>query len=487
MSDELIAKLAQEIANLMPGQRTKTVGSTPTATYGHGDGGLFSYPGLSKPMFSAMLLPKLGLQAMLPVTWSTDTNPLYGIITGVTATTGSEPTGVCDDPPVAGLTKLCMHSFVFGRQTRMTPVFDIDRVGKFTNRGEFNDFVLYGNPFREANPNVPSGSGAMSVEQVARNELGKVLFEFGTAWARDFAALTYTGNPTNNTAGGGYKEFYGLDILINTGYQDAETGTLCPAADSIVVSFGDVDVETNGNEFVRQLTNIIRRLRHIAGRAGLSPVNWQIAMSPDLFYQVTEVWPVNYSTFRGLSSLTGLTNVSFNIDSNFVNGMRDAMRGDLYNYTGQYLMVDGAPMPVKLDDAIAITDNGDGSFTSDIYIVPMNVLSNTPVTYWEYFNYDEAGSMEFTRVFAPGDTYYTTDGGRFLWHKKPPTNFCVQMLAKTEPRLMLLTPYLAARLTDVRYSPIEPVRSPFTTSNYFKNGGRTNRSGYGPSFYSPTR
>lgn len=486
MYDDLIAKLAQEISDKLGGQRTKAVGSTPTATYGHGDGGLFSYPGLSQPMFSAMLLPKLGLQSKLPVNWSKDTNPLYGIITGVTATTGDNPSGVCDDPPIAGLTKLCMHSFVFGRYSRMTPIFDLDRIGKFTNRGEFNDFVLHGNPFREPNPNVPSQTGMASMEQVARNELGKVMFEFGTAWARDFAAQTYTGNPTNNTAGGGYKEFYGLDILINTGYRDAETGTLCPAADSIVVSFGNQEVELFGNELVLQITNIIRRLRHIAARAGLSPVQWQIAMTPDLFYQITEIWPVNYSTFRGLTSLAGLTNVNFNIDSNFVNGMRDQMRGDLYNYTGQYLMVDGSPMPVVLDDAIAITDNGDGSFTSDIYVVPMTVVGNTPVTYWEYFNYDMSGSMEFSQLFAPGDTYYTTDGGRFMWHKKPPTNFCIQMLAKTEPRILLLTPYLAARLTNVNYAPVEPIRSPFTSSNYFKDGGRTSRSGYGPSFYSPT-
>jgi hypothetical protein len=98
------------------GVRRKAVSSTPTSVYGHGPNGLFSYPGLSRPLFSAMVLPHLGLQSMLPVRWSNDMNPLYGIFTGVTATTGSEPTGVCDDPPTAGLSKLCQHSFVYGRR-----------------------------------------------------------------------------------------------------------------------------------------------------------------------------------------------------------------------------------------------------------------------------------------------------------------------------------------------------------------------------------
>src|SRR5512136_791018 len=65
---------------------TKAVGSTPTATYGHGPSGLFSSPGLSAPLFSAMILPNMGLQSILPVRPSRDANPLYGIITGVTAT-----------------------------------------------------------------------------------------------------------------------------------------------------------------------------------------------------------------------------------------------------------------------------------------------------------------------------------------------------------------------------------------------------------------
>lgn len=485
--NNLIHELAQAIGEELDSKRTKAVSSTPSATYGHGNTGLFSAPGMSQDIFSAMILPRHGLQSRLPVMGTTETNPLYGIMTGTTDSSGSNPEGVCDDPPIAGLAKLCTHTFVFGRYSRMTPVYDTDRVGQVTNRGEFTDFVLRGTPFVSSQPNVPSGTGAMSVADVARNEIAKALFEFGATWSKDFAKQIYAGNPTNNTAGGGYKEFYGLDALINTGYRDAETGVACPAADSIVVSFGDVDLALNGNQFVANTTNVMRRLRHIASNAGLAPVLWEISMHPDMFYEACSIWPINYSTFRGLTSLAGLSSVNFNIDSNFVNGMRDRMLGDLYNYTGQFLMIDGQPVSVCLDDAIDITDNGDGSFTGDVYFNPMNVIGGIPSMFWSHYKYDVAnGSLDLARQFAPADSYFATDGGRFLWHKKPPTNFCVQMLAKMEPRVMLLTPHLAARMTDVRYAPVYPVRSPFSDSNYFVDGGKTDRGDTPISYYSPT-
>lgn len=459
----------------------KDVGSTPTASYGHGPGGLFSTPGLNRPLFSAMVLPRLGLQSLLPVRPTNETNPLYGIITGVTATSGDEPTGVCDDPPVAGLTKLCIHSFVFGRYSRMTKVFDLDRVGQVTNRGEFLDLQLMNQPADISNPNNPSAPG-YDASKVAQNEIAKALFELGVAWSRDFAKKLYTGSPTNNTAGGGYKEFYGLETLVNTGYRDAETGVACPAADSIVRDFGSLNISSNAATLIRTLTNVYRNLKYLATKAGLDPVNWVITMPFSMFYEITEVWPITYMTYRALAIPTGSTNF---VDSTSIEKIREEMRGDLFNYTGQFLLIDGQKVPVMLDDAIPETDNGDGSFTSDIYFVPLTVLGNTPVTFMEYFNYDGPyGPMEMAKVFAPGDMFYTSDNGRFLWHKKPPTNFCVQLLAKTEPRMLMLTPYLAARLTNVKYAPVYHERSPFTDSGYFVDGGNTTYPA--PSLYTPT-
>jgi hypothetical protein len=476
------------LAQALIGQqtRTKAVSSTPTTTYGHGNGGLFSTPGMSRPVISAMLLPQMGLQSRLPVRPANEVNPLYGIFTGVTATTGSEPTGVCDDPPVAGLSKLCTHSFVFGRQSRMSRVLDLDRIGKITNRGEFLDYQFIGNPFQDGKvPTAPTIPGGAAMADVLNRETSKILFELAVAWSRDFAKEVYTGNPTNNTSGGGRTYYYGLDALINTGYQDAITGQACAAADSIVANFGNQNVSSNGALLVSTIASIYRRLRYIASRAGLDPVTWAITMPESLFYEITAVWPCAYNTSACQTLPSGST--QFVAASDQI-AMRDSMRGDIYARTGQYLLIDGQRVEVIIDDAVTETEGfANGTFQSSIYFVPLTIMGGAPATFFEYFNYDiTGGSMDAARLMAPGDSYYTTDDGRFFWHKKPPTNFCVQLLAKTEPRLLLLTPHLAARLTNIRYSPIAHVRSPFTDSSYFSNGGRTDFVGFGPSYRPPT-
>lgn len=469
---------------------SKVAGSTPTAQVGHGPGGLFSAPGLSRPVFSALLLPSMGLLSKLPVLPSDDTNPLFGIMTGVTATTGSNPVGVCDDPPYAGLMKLCEHQFVFGRLSRRTRVIDLDTSGKRFNRSDFTDLQLMNNPFDVGGlaltPTIPGAN----VKAALNSEVSKNLFEFAVSWSRDFIATMFTGNPANNTAGGGYKEWYGLDILINTGYRDAETGTACPAADSIVRSFGNADVRTNGALLVRTMTNMFRNLRFIASRAGLEPATWNLVMPWSLFYEITEIWPCAYMTYRCQSSGTFDVNTGAQISVSNADAMikmRDDMRGDIYARTGQYLLIDGQRVPVILDDGVAETQIAGASFRATIYFVPMTVLGGTPVTYWEYFNYDGPnGPLEMAKVMAPTDSYFTSDGGRFLWHKKPPTNFCVEMLAKTEPRVILLTPMIAARLTNVQYTPLAHERQVDPSASYYADGGKTGRDIYGPSYYSPT-
>lgn len=481
LSKQLLSDVGvKEMAN-------KAVSATPQTTWGHGNGGLFSSPALETPIFSAMLLPRTGVHATLPTFPSRNQNPLFGIFTGVTATTGSEPTGVCDDPPTSGLSKLCNHTFLFGRMARQTPVIDLTRVGLTANRGEHLDLQFMGNPFQSGTQGqVPSIPFAQGGSPMLNQEVAKTFFEFAIAWSRDFATDFYAGNPTNNTASGGRKYYYGMDILINTGYRDAETGQACAAADSIVESFGSVEVNsTNAATLVRHVTSIYRRLKYIAENAGLAPVKWVIAMKHHAFYEISEFWPIAYHTFRNTVTVNNQT--MFNLGEN-ITKMRDEMRGNIEARTGQYLLIDGEKVEVVLDDGIAETNLAGGSFSSALYFIPMTVLGSTPVTYFEHINYDMPdGAMAAAALFAPDGSYMTSDAGRFLLHKKPPTNFCVQLVGVTEPRLLLLTPHLAARLTAVKYTPFAHTRgwSP-SDSSFYVNGGRSNYIGFGPSYYSPT-
>lgn len=469
----------QIVAEAMAGQNGRTLktvpSSTPTHGIGHGVNGLFAFPGLEQDVVNAMVMPRLGLLDILPSRTSTSDNPMYGIMTGVTASTGSEPSGVCDDPPYAGLMKLCMHQFLWGRIARETRVMDIDVAGHYRNRSDFNDLQLVGNPLGGPDFYLPTVAGA-DPNQALRSEISKILFELAVAFGRDFAKLVYTGNPTNNTAGGGYKEPYGLDILINTGYRDAESGTACPAADSYVYNF-NAKVEDNGAALVARIDNIYRNLNYIADRAGLNPATWAIVMPWGLFDAITAIWPCAYLT-SGCG--TGSASTPDWVNSADQIAMRDEMRN------GEYLKIRGKNVPVILDDGISETDAG-GTFTASIYFVPLRVLGNRPVTFLEYFNMDTPGGpMDAARALAPDGSYFTTNNGRYLWHKKPPTNFCVQILAKSYWRIILETPHIAARMTNVKWTPLQHTRSwDPTVATYYVNGGGTSRTG-DKSYYTPT-
>lgn len=484
--------LAQALIALTQQATTKAVSSTPrnavSGGYAHGNGGLMSAPGLSREIFNAMLMPYVGLASRLPSFATNEQFPLYGILTGVTAGSGSNPTGVCDDPPVAGLLKLCSQTRALGRFSLQTPVFDIDRVGLRTNRGEYDDFQLVGSPFSAAGQEntAPTTMPGFNLGQALNQEVAKAMFELAVEWTRRYGPLLYTGNPTNNTSGGGYKEYRGLDALINTGYRDAETGVACPAADSLVLNFASQNVSNQATSIVQTLTSIYRRLKINARNMGLMPVKWAIVMRETLHYELTQAWPCSYATYR-CSTLGGFSAAQPNVtDSRFIMEMRDKMRGSFENRSGASLLFDGEEVEVIYDDFVTETALANGAFNSSIYFVPLTVIGGRKVTYFDYINYDGAGgALEAARAMAPNDSFFATDGGRFLWHKKPPTNFCVQALVKGEPGLVLRTPQIAARINNVAYTPLAHERDWNTSGYYFVNGGQTSRAGYGPSFFSP--
>jgi hypothetical protein len=206
------------------------------------------------------------------------TDPLDGIITGVTAGSGSNPTGVCDDPPTSGFLKLCEHSYPLGRFSLQTPVYDLSHGNRLTSRGEHTDFQIFGGPLAN-NSLGPNMGGAFGLANAANDEVAKIMFGFAVEWLRKFSQILFTGNPqTNNTSGGGYKEFYGLNMLINTGYKDAQTGQLCPAADSLVASFSNANVRTNSSLIVDAITSVYYQLMIRAAQSNLTPVKWAIVM-----------------------------------------------------------------------------------------------------------------------------------------------------------------------------------------------------------------
>lgn len=441
-----------------------------------GPGGLFGVPGLSRDVISTRVQAR-GIASALPARGSNEMQPLYPYITGFQTTTGSNPTEVCDDPKVAGPIKNCFQTAQFGRYSFQTRQFEINRAGQRTNRGEFQDLTLVNPPLvSDIGGLTTPGSGAGSRFSFL-NEMQMRMVEVGVAFQDQLVRQVYTGNPANNTSGGGYKEFPGLDILIGTTKVDAQTGTPCPSLRSDIKGFNYANISTSGGQsIVNTLTYMMRMLRHNAERMNMGGVTWAVTMRQSLFWELTAVWPCAYLTYRCLAQDN--TQTQLVIDSNDQIRMRDDMRN------GMYLMVDGVRIPVIIDDGIVEENRNDNAnipivgYASDIYVIPLTIRNGTmAATFWEYFDYSADNSaMDVARVAGYADTFFWTDAGRFLWGRKPPTNWCIQLLAKIEPRLVLLTPHLAGRITDVVYVPLQHERDAINGDDYFVDGGVTSRS-----------
>lgn len=481
---DLIEELAKALApamerqkNLQFGVKHDATGTPITTGYSHGPGGLLTFPGVDNTVFHT-IMGNRSLLGQLPTMPSVYTNPTFLTLTGVGDDTGNEKEDVCDDAPVAGLLSGCLLTSVFGRYERATPEIELNRLGQRNDRSDPLDLQLVGSPIASTGIFNTGAQGAQAPGDVLTNEVSRKFWERNISIWRLLSKQLWTGTPANNSGGGGYKEMTGLSLLVNTGHRDAETNAVCATMDSYVTSFGYQPIDGTTSDIIATFTNIYHQLYRRAELTGILPVRWVVVMRSQMFYELTSIWPCSYLSYRCAVS-PGVTGpMSVNIDANDAIAMRDAMRA------GQYLMVDGARLDVILDEGIpefSQTDNGNvasGCFSSDIYFIPMSVVGGRAVTYMEYFDY---GNPSLQSALGDGMTIGRQEGA-FLTTMRQ-TNWCVVWQTKVEPRLVMRTPWLAGRIQNVVYCPIQHEPTSFPGDPYYTApGGETARSG--PSLYS---
>jgi hypothetical protein len=452
------------LAELLKGETAKkTVGTVSNAVELHGTGALFANAGLERDIITAHIRPQ-GISTALPIYPSVYESPLYGTITGFTAETGAEAAYPCDDAPTSYM-KGCNLTAAFGRLKRDTHTIEVDRVMLQYNRGDHTDLILRGSllGLTDLTPGKLNQGQVLDVVTMAEMVMAGVNAE------RKLVTQMWQGSPLNNNAGGGYKEFPGLDSQIATGQMDAETGTLCPALDSDIKNFGWNLVDGVVLDIVEYVSMMEYYLRFNAQRMGLDPVSWVFVMRPELWFELSAIWPCRYLTHRCTDS-TG--NQTLIINDNVNVAMRDAMRN------GLYLDVNGNRYPVILDNGIYEYNNINsancpaGTYASSIYMVPLTIQGNFPVCYREHLDYRQASSDV---ALLNNMQNFWTDDGIWMWALEQ-TNFCYKLTMKTEQRIILRTPQLAGKIQQVRYGPLQHLRSPDPASPYFADGGVSLRS-----------
>lgn len=489
--DPTVLAIAETFAKLMPqnsgSPQFKATGA-PVGPYLHGPGGLFGVLGLEQPIISTHIHTGSSLGAAIPVKGGSDTaNPLFPYITGFVRSDQQEKDGVCDDPEEAGNMKTCILTTQFGRKEFKTREVEVNRIGLRRNRGEFDDLSVVNSPLVEQMAGILTQRFGLQVSNpiAAGQEMVGRIVEVGVAFQRWLCPQVYTGNPANNSAGGGYKEYAGLDLLINTGKIDAIAGSTCPSLDSLVMDYNNNDVQSSASPYniVHVLTSMFRHLKKKAEQQEMNPVQWVISMRSGLFDAIVDVWPCEYNTYRcQFTAQSGNSNAGQSLNDDFAVRMRDDMRN------GKYLLIDGARIGVITDDCIdedTAADNAAipvGGYASDIYILPLTIRGgNFMSTYFEFYDYRQDVMPNIADANA--SMWFWSDEGRFLWQIKPPYNWCIDLISKIEPRLILRTPQLAARLTNVVYTPLIHYDDPLPSQPYWVNGGIS--TGYpAPSPYS---
>lgn len=454
------------LARLMAGQgvRLKDAATSPLVVSPHGPDGLLSTYGLDPAIFNAMAMPLPGLEARLPVRRSQFRNPKFGILTGQTAATGSEPTAACATPRRPGNLKICWQTWDFGRFTMETQVVRVDNAGQLIDRSEFLDYRIVGNPWADLPSAAPQ---AANPQQALRNKYAKAMAELWTDMEREYRPVFWTGNPANTSGSEGYIEPYGLDRLVATGYRNGGGGELCPAADSYVsTALAGQTVQSNGALVVNQIVEGYRvRIKYLAEQLRLS-LTGAFVMRYGLFRALTSIWPCVYDTYRCVTAAPG-DNATIFVDGREQERMRQEMRA------GMFLLIDDERVPVIIDDSIPESILN-GSAQSDLYFVPLTV-NGEPALYLDYFDFrGPEGAQSIINEMGPAGaaSYAVSNDGRYLFHFLPPTYWCTQVAVVTYKRIILRAPFLAAKWTDLRYTfTVHEREYDPNDPYYFVNGG----------------
>jgi hypothetical protein len=440
-------------------EKEKAVGNFSAYTPLHGSGGIFSGPGLERDVITAHVRP-YGISGQLPMLPSIDQDPRFASLTGYTAEIGSQPEFACQDAPVRYV-KGCNLTARFGRVRYDTNDIDIDDVMLRVNRGDFTDLVLRGQVLGLENV-APGGlNQAQILNIVTMSEMVGV----GVAFERELNRQIWQGSFAVQN------EFPGLDVQIATGQVDADTNQACPALDSDVKNY---NYQMLSASIVTYLSTLEWYLKHNAMTMGLDPVQWVIAMRPELWFELTAMWPCAYHTTKCSPQVD--TNSTVYIDGRDNTNERDAMRN------GMYIDINGTRYPVIVDTGIFEHNNvnnanlGLGQYASTIYMIPLTITGGFPVTYREHVQFSAA---EPDRSLLRGlEDFFWTDGGRYSWAIEN-NKWCFKLAAKTEQRVILRTPQLAGRIDAVGYEPLQHLRAPQPDSPYFYDGGVSVRPGLG--------
>lgn len=397
----------------------------------------------------------------IPMFKSLNQNELIDVATGVTAGSGNNVTSACTVGPKPGALKAMQITATFGIIHISTKIFDITQAGMRRNRADI-DRVAYNNA-AVTNPWLPKVPG-IDGSDAFTSALRKEMFELGVELERNVSQVHFLGVAAteDNTYRGVARQWNGLDALIKTGWTDAVSGLVTPAADAAVYAYNaEVDgTDANGDTLVKVAIEARYAQIDRLNRLGINSV-FALVMRPDLFRALAEAWACTYATSRCTDGTAGSPVVR---DAERTRSLFDAM------VQGEYLLMDGEQQMVILDDAIPRETLGNGHYKSDIYGVALSGNGNSTL-YGEYFDManPQATELESFMAGVGGDMTTTNDGMYRVFRRV--TGGCLEFDVFARPRLITDAPFMHFRIDDVRYHANYKLNDPIPGFSGHVNGG----------------
>jgi len=409
----------------------KATGAPVENAYLYEDGGLFGRCDGPKTLVNAMVGP-IGIEGML--TW-TGTNTEREFVDALTAIveTGAEQSTPCNDCVKVQL-RACSQFFCFGRFCRQTEELQFDRLGVIANAGVPLK-TLFGN-VTDANNNIiiPNGSTIDDAFMLQSRAAGYAL-------RLKNATMIWTGNPSNNN-GRVYQEFGGLQLIVNTGKFDAYTQADCDALDPFLMNMNHNGFTSDGTYAVRHW--FARAVQQLERRAQGAGMDWNtavmmIAMNLDQWECVARQY-----------ACAGIDLCSLGNTNSEINASADQALARYEDYlTRSALPINGRWYPVVIDTQIPQTYGQPGGVCSDIYFLT-KIIDGQEVLYGQYQDFLQTYGRthnKLMRLFNTDDIAFT-DNGRFAVIRSN-SRGCFDIQLLTKPRLVNMTSFLNARITNV--------------------------------------
>jgi hypothetical protein len=409
-------------------------------------GGLFADAALENPVVNAMMQPGQSIANVLPVESTVLVERKWGFITDIAEETGDAPDAPCDDSPTVGDVSAAFMQFDgFARKSSQSKTGELDAIIEKANKGVPDDLFFLGDIRGQSV--LPTAEQLKSSNFIYMGAINQSILKIARQAERWLKDKVWTGDPTNDTPNGGYKEFYGLQTLISLplsgNYVDHPFVSGVDPNNMLnpqIEDFGGAAIgsATSIYEYMEGLMdNVINLVESIGGNSFsgywvMRREHWtaikRYLPAERAYYMAAMGASLNYDVQGGMQLMSEMQSIA----------------------TNRRLPIGDTNFPVIVDQGIPATSEAGPpanpkQIMADIFFV-ITYVDNVKATFLAYKDYSQLGEPLVPDEILAGAGW--TDGGRFHYVVDR-TKRCFVIDGKVEPQLLTRFPQGCIRLTDV--------------------------------------